>query len=275
MYLLDDGIGLLHPDALFYMEIQVFFPSSLQDSDFRNLWKLGDCFGWRSLLFSVNCWSCCVGIWGRSGIGLQGACLTLLTSSFLSDCCEVPLLFCWLCCVREIIYVASILGVSCLSHCNGHRGRPVLCFQVPHRWRHWLSLQCLQCTRIFVSISIVGSGCQEVVGWSCGCSGVTTPMPVPIMTGGVGFFFLRQRVGEVSVLSVGWDISVVSWPHVVLFQPGLAWKPRLWPGLRQLWPGKIPGRAKAVNHGLALAWLGLGHSFCMQEQFLLLKYKVS
>lgn len=46
--------------------------------------------------------------------------------------------------------------------------------------------------------------------------------------------------------------------NLVFFQPGLAWKPRLWLGLRGLWLSHIMSRAKAVTHGLALAWLGLG-----------------
>jgi len=35
-------------------------------------------------------------------------------------------------------------------------------------------------------------------------------------------------------------------------------------GLRWLWLSKTPGQAKAVNQGLASAWPGLGHGFCMQ-----------
>ena len=50
---------------------------------------------------------------------------------------------------------------------------------------------------------------------------------------------------------------------VVVFWPGLAWKPCLWLGLRWLWLSQTPGQAKAVNHGLALAWPGPGHSFSM------------
>ena len=41
-----------------------------------------------------------------------------------------------------------------------------------------------------------------------------------------------------------------------LFRPGLAWKPRLWLGLRRLWLPQPPGRAKAIGNGLALAWPG-------------------
>jgi hypothetical protein len=51
--------------------------------------------------------------------------------------------------------------------------------------------------------------------------------------------------------------------HVVLFRPGLASKPRLWLGLRRLRLSQTLGQAKAVNHGLALAWPGLGPGFYM------------
>ena len=43
-----------------------------------------------------------------------------------------------------------------------------------------------------------------------------------------------------------------------LFRPGLAWKPRLWLGLRGLRLFKSSGRAKASGKGLALAWPGFG-----------------
>jgi hypothetical protein len=46
--------------------------------------------------------------------------------------------------------------------------------------------------------------------------------------------------------------------QIVLFRPGLAQKPRLWPGLEGLWLLKTLGQARAPNHGLALAWLGPG-----------------
>jgi hypothetical protein len=52
---------------------------------------------------------------------------------------------------------------------------------------------------------------------------------------------------------------------VVLFWPGLAWKPQLWPGLRLLWLPQTSGQAKAATHGLAPAWLGPGHGFCMSK----------
>ena len=48
---------------------------------------------------------------------------------------------------------------------------------------------------------------------------------------------------------------------IVLFRPGLAWKPWLWLGLRGLWLHQTLGQAKAANQGLALAWLGLGPGF--------------
>ena len=51
--------------------------------------------------------------------------------------------------------------------------------------------------------------------------------------------------------------------QLVLFRPGLASKPRLWLGLRRLWLSQHTGQAKAVNQGLALAWPGPGHGFCM------------
>ncbi|KAG1874966.1 hypothetical protein F4604DRAFT_2008995 [Suillus subluteus] len=51
---------------------------------------------------------------------------------------------------------------------------------------------------------------------------------------------------------------------VVMFQPGLAQKPRLWPGFR--WPGlsEITGRAKALENGLALAQPGLSRGLSMR-----------
>ena len=42
-----------------------------------------------------------------------------------------------------------------------------------------------------------------------------------------------------------------------MFRPGLVWKPRLWLGLSRLWLSQIPGRAKAIDQSLALAWPGL------------------
>ena len=47
-----------------------------------------------------------------------------------------------------------------------------------------------------------------------------------------------------------------SW-SIVMFRPGLAWKPWLWPGFRWLWLSESVGRAKAVSDGSALAWPGL------------------
>ena len=58
-----------------------------------------------------------------------------------------------------------------------------------------------------------------------------------------------RRVGE-SSLGVGLGIIIG------LFRPGLAWKPRLWLGLRGLQLSKSSGRAKASEKGLALAWPG-------------------
>jgi hypothetical protein len=49
--------------------------------------------------------------------------------------------------------------------------------------------------------------------------------------------------------------------ELVVFRPGLAQKPRLWPGLRGLWLSQDLGRAKAPSHGLALARLGPGRGF--------------
>ena len=48
---------------------------------------------------------------------------------------------------------------------------------------------------------------------------------------------------------------------LVMFRPGLAQKPWLWLGLRQLWPAKDLSRAKAATHSLALAWPSPGHGF--------------
>ena len=53
------------------------------------------------------------------------------------------------------------------------------------------------------------------------------------------------------------------WPQLGLFRPGLAQKPRLWPGLRGLWLWILSGQAKAIMVGLAPAWLGPGRGFCM------------
>jgi hypothetical protein len=54
---------------------------------------------------------------------------------------------------------------------------------------------------------------------------------------------------------------------VMMFRPGLAPKPRLWLGLRWLWPAQDLGQAKAATHGLALAWPGPGHGFWHVESF--------
>jgi hypothetical protein len=47
----------------------------------------------------------------------------------------------------------------------------------------------------------------------------------------------------------------------VMFRPGLAQKPRLWLGLSRLRLSQMLGRAKAANHGLALARLGPSRGF--------------
>jgi hypothetical protein len=47
---------------------------------------------------------------------------------------------------------------------------------------------------------------------------------------------------------------------LVMFRPGLAWKPWLWPGFLWLRLGKIPGQVLGHGLGLFMAWLGLGHS---------------
>ncbi len=71
---------------------------------------------------------------------------------------------------------------------------------------------------------------------------------------------------------VSWSMSELVWVlewmccwgtavGVVLFGPGLAQKPWLWPGLRGLWLSQKLGQAKAPTHGLALAWLGPSHGF--------------
>ena len=46
--------------------------------------------------------------------------------------------------------------------------------------------------------------------------------------------------------------------QLVLFRPGLACKPRLWLGLRELWPPKFLSQAKALTGGTAQARPGLG-----------------
>ena len=50
-----------------------------------------------------------------------------------------------------------------------------------------------------------------------------------------------------------------------LFRPGLAQKPRLWPGLRGLRLGTFSGQAKAILYGLAPAWLGPGRGFSIEH----------
>ena len=52
---------------------------------------------------------------------------------------------------------------------------------------------------------------------------------------------------------------------LVLFWPGLARKPQLWLGLKQLWLCEIMGWAKAIFHGLALAWPSPGRGFCTYD----------
>jgi hypothetical protein len=58
---------------------------------------------------------------------------------------------------------------------------------------------------------------------------------------------------------------------IVLFRPGLAWKPRLWPGLRRLRLSKFPGQAQAVNSGLAGLALAQAAAFDLTFFFLNLK----
>ena len=65
--------------------------------------------------------------------------------------------------------------------------------------------------------------------------------------------------------------------YLVLFRPGLAWKPWLWLGLTRLRLCQTSGQAKATNHGLAPAWPGLGPGFIYKllrrhENFFLVKY---
>ena len=50
-------------------------------------------------------------------------------------------------------------------------------------------------------------------------------------------------------------------PLLVMFRPGLAWKPGLWPGFSWLWLCDIMGQAIGHGFGLFMAWLGLGHGF--------------
>ncbi|KAF8799497.1 hypothetical protein BYT27DRAFT_7316747, partial [Phlegmacium glaucopus] len=49
--------------------------------------------------------------------------------------------------------------------------------------------------------------------------------------------------------------------QLVMFWPGLAQKPRLWPGFGRLWLSQTLGQAKAPKAGLAQAWLGPGRGF--------------
>ena len=49
--------------------------------------------------------------------------------------------------------------------------------------------------------------------------------------------------------------------RLVMCGPGLACKPRLGPGLRQLQLSQMLGQAKALTHSLAQAWLGLSPGF--------------
>ena len=65
-----------------------------------------------------------------------------------------------------------------------------------------------------------------------------------------------------TLYAFGHVITVKRWKStLVLFRPGLAWKPRLWPGLRRLRLSKSRGQAQAVNNGLAWLGLGPGHGF--------------
>lgn len=56
-----------------------------------------------------------------------------------------------------------------------------------------------------------------------------------------------------------------------MFQPGLAWKPQLWLGLRQLWLSKPSGQAVGQSWGLAWAqsWLLVPKSQCSMDNILL------
>jgi len=59
---------------------------------------------------------------------------------------------------------------------------------------------------------------------------------------------------EQLLIGMGWVLCPSSWAVLlVLFQPGLASKLRLWLGLRRLWLSQHTGQAKAVNQGLAQA----------------------
>ncbi|KAG2107191.1 uncharacterized protein F5147DRAFT_698007 [Suillus discolor] len=55
---------------------------------------------------------------------------------------------------------------------------------------------------------------------------------------------------------------------LVMFRPGLAQKPQLWPGFRRLWPAKNPSQAKAANDGWL--WPGSGLSCGSSREFAIL-----
>jgi hypothetical protein len=57
----------------------------------------------------------------------------------------------------------------------------------------------------------------------------------------------QDRYERVKIPSVSAGLNTsIGWAR-----PGLAWKPRLWPGLRRLWLCQTSGQAKAAIHSLA------------------------
>jgi hypothetical protein len=57
------------------------------------------------------------------------------------------------------------------------------------------------------------------------------------------------------VMGLGWGLGLV------MFWPGLAQKPWLWPGLQGLWLSKESSQAVVQGSSLAQAWPGLGQGF--------------
>src|ERR1700731_2726419 len=75
-------------------------------------------------------------------------------------------------------------------------------------------------------------------------------------------FFDAKDVGKATVkLERDTILTLGLRLRLVMFWPGLASKPQLWPGLRQLQLAEILSQAMGHGFGLAMVWLGLGHSF--------------
>ena len=65
----------------------------------------------------------------------------------------------------------------------------------------------------------------------------------------------HHTLPPIMLAEVWW--AQIDMPTLVMFQPSLAWKPGLWPGLSQLWLWKSSSQAASHSFSLALAWPGL------------------